>query len=209
MTGLLVILAHGHAGKPDRRYDMGATPGPHIERDLVPWYMSPMERALSDAGATVRIIRSGTLDGRQQQALTWGREWLAERPRGLVLYLPCHMDSNAGRKPGSLVLHDRRSELGQTLARHLQSALAEVPDIGDSRVFPAHAEDWTRRAFATHKHIWRGPKRMCAVTLEPLLLTGQHDHLLGPEAHGLALVGEACAAGVLSMARAHLSLEAA
>ena len=208
MTNLLVILAHGHAGKPGRsQYDLGAVHGGHTERDLVPWYMAAMERVLSAAGATVRVIRSGSLDGRQEQALSWGREWLQERPQGLVLYLPCHMDANAGSGPRSLVLHDQRSRLGARLAHHVRLELAEVPDLGPSLVFGAHAGNWTVRAFNTHRFIWDGPRSMCAATLEPLLVTGQHDHLLGPDASGLVLVGEACARGVLAMAAETLEPE--
>lgn len=210
MTELLVILVHGHAGKPGRsRYDLGAVHEANVERDLAPWYMASMERALSAAGATVRIIRSGSLDGRQAQGVAWGREWLEQHPQGLVLYMPCHLDSNAARNPSGMVLHDKRSRLGGRLAHHIRLELAEVPDLGGAMLFGASEKDWTSRAFNCMRHVFDGPPAMCAVVLEPLLVTGQHDHLLGPETHGLVLVGEACARGVLAMATEVLGEEAA
>lgn len=207
MMDLLVLLSHGHAGRPDRPFWLGATSNGFSEVDLSAAYMRACHLALRGWGADCWILGDGTLRERQTRAVDHGERFLAEHPAGLVLYVACHV--NAGGGDYGAVLHDARSALGAELAEAIAEPLRRLPELARvvTPATPGTDGVWAS-AHATIRHVFDGPARMAAVCLEPFFIDGPaHRDLRYPGA--LSQIGLALAEGVFTVARRHAAEEAA
>lgn len=201
MKDLLVLLSHGHAGRPDAPLGLGAVVDGYTERDLTPLYMRPMEAALRGHGVPCWTLSIGTLRERQKMANDYGERWLEQHPDGWVVYIPCHMDANPAAGARSLWMYDHRSSGGRRLAAAVADAVgaAMVPDLGRQVVLPATDDPGWPGPWAVLHRIYDGPSRMCAMLAEPVEL---HAHRPYITPGWLSMIGVAMAKGILDFARA-------
>lgn len=194
MSELLVLLSHGHAGRPDGPFDLGAVSEAGAERDLTRAYMHAAELALREASVPCWTLADGTLEARQLRANAYAKSWLRKRPAGRVLYVACHL--NAGGGDYGAIFVDARSRGSLALGAAIKDELLALEGLDRVFVVPSTSGDWTSAALRTIEHVWDGPDRMWAACFEPLFLDQPaHFELLRPE--GLVLVGEALARGLL------------
>lgn len=201
MDGLLVLLSHGHAGRPDVPLGVGAVVDGYTERDLTPLYMRPLEAALRGHGVPCWTLSDGTLRDRQKRANAHGEKWLKDHPKGWVVYIPCHMDANPDAGPRSLWMYDHRSFGGRRLAEAVAGAVgaAMIPDLGRQIIVSATDDPNWPGPWAVLHHIYDPRNRMCALLAEPVEL---HAHRPYITPGWLSMIGVAMAKGILDFARA-------
>lgn len=204
MTDLLVLLSHGHSGRPDVPRGVGAAHDGRCELDLIRDYAQACEQALRGHGVACWPVADGTLVERQRRAVDYGKAWLEDHPKGLVLYVACHVNASpeSARSPGDYgaVFHDARSSLGATIAGHVKASLERLPELkrGIQRETPG--QSWGG-AHATIRGIYSGPARMAAICYEPFFLD-QPKHWPLMTQGGLREIGAALARGLIETARA-------
>ena len=197
MTELLVLLSHGHAGRPDAPLMLGAVVDGYTERDLIPLYTRSLEVTLRGHGVPCWTLSDGTLADRQARAVSYGEAWLEDHPRGRVFYLPCHVDAHLDASPRSLWMHDHRSRSGAVLARSIADAVgaAGIPGLGRQVVRAATPDpDWIG-PWRVQEHIFDGPSRMCSTLAEPIILPAHIPHITPG---WMSMIGAAMARGILT-----------
>lgn len=192
---LLVLLSHGHAGRPDAPRSRGAVVDGLQERNLSLEYMRACQEVIESAGGACWMIADGTLPDRQARAVEHGEAWIAGSDKRIVLYVACHLDVNGGHKRG-IVFHDFRSTLGARVATHVRDSLCGVAGVGERKVIAAGPANWTKRAYSTIKGIYQGPEGMAGICYEPLSLDCPEHRALIREG-GLSKVGTSLGLGLL------------
>jgi N-acetylmuramoyl-L-alanine amidase len=180
-----VVFDHGHVGRT------GGRPPAHwqglYEHKLVAQYVLPARLCLEDQGWETAVTGLGRYPDRQRLASDLGFDY----------YLACHCNAGAaavraaGNTPGGAVFYHYASARGPAVANRVAARLQARTGIR-VRTFASRPDDWTRNAYALHRHA----ARCVGLVIEPGYLDDiEHQHLWTPS--GLRQVGLAVAEGLL------------
>jgi len=185
---MIVFFDIGHGGRVVNGHfnqDPGATFESLREVDLVEAYVSKARSVLRAQGVSSVVLSYGPYYQRQAYANSIALKYPEER----FLYLACHV--NASDPPGdyALLLHDRRSKKGKTLAE-------AVGAFFQAKVLATTTEDWTKNAHETIDGIYSGPNNIAGLCFEPFFINHPSSAEKCTEA-GLQALGNQLATAIL------------
>jgi N-acetylmuramoyl-L-alanine amidase len=109
---MLVVATIGHAGRPSKPNDRGASYEGWEEVSLVRLYTDAMDARLRALGHRCILLSDGE----------YSTQWERADALGADIYLNCHV--NAGGGDYGLFLHDHRSTRGKALATSVSTSMA-------------------------------------------------------------------------------------